>query len=207
MGMSLVPKNNEFWQNWPYKSDTCAITPYVPASNAQGLPEELLVLVYAKAKRDNVLADVFPNMPDMNLVNFMAYMSKRVVVVGLEMPKAEVAAIGWLLDTYGDPGARRSNFGFIFFSEHWGKPIVREIAMMTLDFWFQNVDLLYATLLKSNFRAKRLADEMGFTTYGNVPQMYSINGEFRDGTFMQLTKEEFLAKRETPWAIPDQVTR
>lgn len=84
--------------------------------------------------------------------------------------------------------------GYVLSENYWGKGIMTEAAMVTIEYAFEGMklDLLSIYHYTFNIRSKRVIEKCGFTYEGTLrsaSQIYS--GEVYDSDCYSMTKEEF----------------
>ncbi len=187
-------------ENYPYKTETTCLVPYLEGVNGGEFPEGYLLFLYQKAKEQGLVNRIFPGAAVAGATAFLRQLANKPIVIGLvrKLDKYLPAGVGWLHEVAGLEGARKASLGFMFFREWWGSKShpsleIHEIAEMALRWWYEElkVNVLYGSTLKRNRLAIRFGRAMGFRSLCDLPLFFHKGGQLMDGHLMVQTREEF----------------
>lgn len=176
---------------WEYQTDDVLLLVYTDGD--ANFPDDTLVQLYLAAKRDRLIETVFPGQ-NMTMASFVAFLSKRPIILGVEKATNVIMGAGWLNEVEGSEGARKASLGFMMFRKFWGKSELRKFARLGLKWWFQEtkIDVLFGFTLKTNLAAQAFSRELGFQFVADLPNFYSRHGHLVAARCLMLPKEAFM---------------
>jgi hypothetical protein len=163
-------------------------------------PEETLVTLYFKTKKQGLLARSFPAMgKSVTLNKFVSYLSTRPMVFGVDKVKGEVVGYAYIAEEQVAKCGRKAHGGFVIFREFWGSSYLRNFCKLVLHYWFValKIDVLYGTVDARNKLALRFDEALGFKVVGHLPKFLIHDDGFHDAIIVVLEKEDFVSNFES----------
>lgn len=181
---------------WKYQNERVCILPFGDGST---FPEEFLVWLYGKVKREGNMAERILPDTTFNLNQFIDYFMKHPPLIGALRETNEIIGFAWLNEIYGPVGGRRGSLGFGFFKKYWGTDDIRDCSRFFLQWWFEElkIDVMFGNTLKTNLAAQAFSREMGFQKVADIPKFFTVKGKMATCTLLMLEKQDFLLSRKT----------
>jgi hypothetical protein len=159
-------------------------------------PEETLVTLFLKTKKQGLLARSFPSMgKNVTLNKFVSYLSTRPLVFGVDKVKGEVVGYAYLAEEQIAKCGRKAHGGFVIFKEFWGSSYLRNFCKLVLHYWFVElkIDVLYGTVDARNKLALKFDEALRFKIVGRLPKFLITDDGFHDAIIVVLEREDFLS--------------
>jgi ribosomal-protein-alanine N-acetyltransferase len=98
--------------------------------------------------------------------------------------KSDNTLIGWV-NIFGTLSTNPHQFyaGYVFDSSYWGKGFAFEAMQKVLDFGFQSnleISSYRFCIFNENARSKKLAENLGATFCGTIPEAWNVEGKVFD---------------------------
>ena len=182
--------------NWrPHETDKVLLAPFW-AGKGSPFPDSTIPYLYTRSKEDHLLRRVFPDMEEIRLPQFIEKLSRWPLVIGFLKATDEVVGYAFLSE-YGNPKPyTKANIGFCFFRKYWGRPEVRDLARIALDWFFnkEGVAVLYGPILPWNRISVRFAKELCFQELCRLPSFLFTDKGLEDTLLFCLKREEFVKR-------------
>jgi len=179
-------------ETWAYQSETALLVPTVGNVVTELFPEDFLVQLYFRMKKDGSLRRTLPNVSKHSLANFIAYFYNKSILACVARPGG-LAGFVWVYDVEGAGKFKRASVGVCFFKEFWGQPVIYELGRMALDWIFKKLDLcmVLGTIASWNRASVRFGKAMGFEYCGTVPMFFLKEDSATSMDMLSLSKESF----------------
>lgn len=181
--------------DWEYQTDDSIIVPYVGGMASDYFPEDFLVRLYFKLRKDDTLRRTLPDEAVNTLSSFVSYFAGKTMIAcykkGAEMN--ELAGMVWLYDFHGTT-TKRASIGVFFFREYWGQDVIYEMGKIALRWFFKelNLTVILGTIAKWNRLSIRYGKMMGFEVCGVIPRFFLKEDVSTDMVMVALRREVIL---------------
>lgn len=139
---------------------------------------------------------MFPGTEELSLPQFIERMSKWPLVIGFDKATNDVVGYAFLSEYGGLKPWTKANIGFCAFKKYWGRSEVRELARITLDWFFnkEGVAVIYGTILPYNRMAVNFSREFYFTELCTLPLFFFTDRGPQDALLFCLRRDEFVSQ-------------
>jgi hypothetical protein len=179
-------------ETWAYQSETALLMPHVGSMVTEFFPEDFLVQLYYKIKKDDSLRRTLPVVSKHSLANFVSYFYNKSILACVAKPGG-LAGFVWIYDTEGNDKFKRASVGVCFFKEFWGNPVIYELGRLALDWMFKELNLcmILGTIASWNRASVRFGKAMGFEYCGTVPMFFLKEDSATSMDMLSLSRDRF----------------
>jgi RimJ/RimL family protein N-acetyltransferase len=177
----------------PNEANEVFIAPYWIGKGSP-FPESTIPYLFARTKEDGLLRRIFPQEQEITLPQFIERMSRYPLLLGFEKSTNEVMAYSFLAEYSGPAPWRKANIGFCVFKKFWGRPEIKDMGRLILDWFFhkEGCAVLYGTIRPFNRIAVQFARELYFDQIGRLPMFFYTEQGLEDAILVALTRDEFV---------------
>ena len=187
---------------WLYEMGDVVTLPYVNELNSKFFPEELLCVLYARMRKEQLVDLVFHSEKGYTLNDFVAEMRTKCPLIHMQRAGdrlEEVIGFSWLPTIEGNPGQRKATIGFCCF-RHTGPARTHAAGMLALRWYFKelNIDVIMGAIYKHNKLALRYAKALNFKVIADIPKFLPSLDGLQTAVLVMLERGEFLASDSRP---------
>jgi len=159
--------------------DGIILIPYVEVNGTRTVSDEIILQTYEKMAEDGTDNTVFCDGAVTDKEEFLDYLKDPNNLFIFALYKGVISGVGWI----NSLKRNHAYVHFVLFKETWGKTSL-EIGWKAIDYWFSIpgedgplFDVLLGVIPKTNEKALKYIEKIGFQKGGEIPQISFVNGK------------------------------